>query len=247
MSLGTGIFLSTLVFALLYLYKITRDRWNWRRAAQRTLVALSVIIAVAALGAVGVFVFEKIGNVPHQQTGYDDLRLGMTMAEVKYVKGFPPNVVDKNDKDTWGGWRVIKATKDDLKEKRVDDFALWLYDRNDQTRLDVDFDLKKGTVNSIGCFSNGVMDCPPLVGIQDGTTEEIVLQKLGKPSHERIEGVSKRMYFEDLRVWFDLTQNKVYMMGVQYPAAVWWARDAGAGDPAPVPDAAKVGEIRKEH
>jgi hypothetical protein len=83
------------MFALLYLYKITRDRWNWRRAAWRTLLALGAVIAVAALGAVGVFIFEEIGNAPHQQTGYADLRLGMTMAEVKYVKGFPPSVVDK--------------------------------------------------------------------------------------------------------------------------------------------------------
>src|SRR5258707_14457337 len=96
MSLGFGIFLSALVFALLYLYQITRDRWNWSRVGRRSLVALGVVLAVAALGVVCIFVFEAIRNAPHQQTGYADLRLGMTMSEVKYVKGYPPNVVDKN-------------------------------------------------------------------------------------------------------------------------------------------------------
>jgi hypothetical protein len=143
MSLGTGIFLSALLFAFLYLYKITRNRWNWQRATRRALVALGAIVAVAALGTVGIFVFEQIGNVPHPQTGYADLRLGMTMTEVKYTKGYPPNVVDKNATDKWGGWSVVNVTKD-LKGQRVEDFAMWSYDSNDRTRIDIDFDLQKG-------------------------------------------------------------------------------------------------------
>jgi hypothetical protein len=217
MSLGTGIFLSALLLWLLYLYKITRDRWNWQRAAWRTLIAFGVVIAVAALGAVGVFIFEEIGNVPHLQTGYADLRLGMTMAEVKYVKGFPLNVVDKNDINKWGDWSVINTK--DLKGQRVEDFAMWSYDQNDRTRIDIHFDPKKGTVKAIGCFSNGVMECPPLVGIQDGTTEDVVLKALGKPSHEQIDGVTKKMEFENLRIWIYLKQSKVYMIGVKDSAS----------------------------
>jgi uncharacterized protein YuzE len=192
MSLGTGIFLSALVFAFLYLYKITRDRWNWRRAARRTLVAFGAIIAVAALGTVGVVVVEEVGDMPRPQTGYADLRLGMTMTEVKYLKGYPPNVIDKNDTDKLGGWRVVNATKD-LNGRHVEDFAEWSYEINDKTRIDIDFDSKNGKVTGIGCFSAEVMECPPLFGIQDGTTEDVLLKKLGKPSHQQIDGVTKKM------------------------------------------------------
>jgi hypothetical protein len=92
---------------------------------------------------------------------------------------------------------------------------MWSYDQNDRTRIDIDFDLKKGTVKGIGCYSSGAMDCPPLVGIQDGTTEDVVLRKLGKPSHEQIDGVTKKLEFEKLRVWFYFKQSKVYVMGVK--------------------------------
>ena len=36
MTLGTGISLSMVVIAVVALYGITRDRWNWRRFVKRT-------------------------------------------------------------------------------------------------------------------------------------------------------------------------------------------------------------------
>jgi hypothetical protein len=97
MSVGTGIFLGAVVLAIVYLYKITRDRWKWPNLARRGMVALGLALVVVALGVVSVLIYEKIENMPRKQTGYADLLLGMTMDEVKYVKGIPTNVLGKPD------------------------------------------------------------------------------------------------------------------------------------------------------
>jgi hypothetical protein len=54
MSLGTGIFLSSLVLATVILYGITKDRWPWRRIVSHTartlaLFALAAIVVMAAI------------------------------------------------------------------------------------------------------------------------------------------------------------------------------------------------------
>src|SRR5712671_3172722 len=99
MSVGSAIFLAALVFALLYLYKITSDRWNWWKIVRWSLVAAASVLALLALGMAGVLVYEKIGDKPQKRMAYADLRLGMTMAEVKYVKGYPTDVLENPGKE----------------------------------------------------------------------------------------------------------------------------------------------------
>jgi hypothetical protein len=58
------------------------------------------------------------------------------------------------------------------------------------------------------------MNCPPLFGIQDGTGEDTLVEKLGNPSNAKIDGVAKKMEYRNLGAWFYLAKKKVYMMGV---------------------------------
>jgi ABC-type nickel/cobalt efflux system permease component RcnA len=48
MDIGTAIFLSSLVFATVALYAITKDRWNWRHFA----LDVGRVLAGLAIGAI---------------------------------------------------------------------------------------------------------------------------------------------------------------------------------------------------
>ena len=48
MDLGTGIFLSTALLAIVLLYGFTKDRWRWRKIIVRTLFSGLLIVAASA-------------------------------------------------------------------------------------------------------------------------------------------------------------------------------------------------------
>lgn len=218
MPAGTAIFLAALVFAVLYLYQITRDRWNWRRVVRSSLMAVAAMVAFLSSILAGIFVFDKISNRPKKQTGYTDLRLGMTMAEVKYAKGYPPYVLEnpESQKDTgpWMGNTVI-ATKDFAADQRAENYRSWGYETDAHgTRVDIDFATTTKSVNRIACYSQGNMNCPSLLGVYDGTNEAYIIEQFGKPTHEEIDGVAKKITYANLGIWFYLVKMKVYVLGV---------------------------------
>jgi len=216
MSAGLAILLVGFLFAGLYLYKVTRDRWNWRRVARWSLISLGSLVGLVILGGVGLFVFYRVDNWPHKQTAYEDLYLGMTMAEVKYIKGIPSVVLDppKYDAKFGGPLQLGVPTKALPEGKHVEDYFWWQYDSSG-SRLDVDFDPKTKAINRIGCYSKAVLNCPLLLGLSDGSSENVVIEKLGKPSFEHIDGVAKEMEFANFGVWFYLEKQKVYYLGVK--------------------------------
>jgi hypothetical protein len=69
-------------------------------------------------------------------------------------------------------------------------------------------------LREITCFSRNTMNCLPLLGIQDGTSEDTLVEKLGNPNNQKIDGVTKKMDYSNLGAWFYLEKRKVYMMGV---------------------------------
>jgi len=217
MSVGLAIFLATLMFALLYLYQITRDRWNWRRFLRRSSMAVTALLVLSSLGLVATLGYQKIAGRPEKQTGYADLRLGMTMAEVQYAKGYPPYVLEepKDQKDAELGW-LQTATKDFTDQQHVEDYTSWSYasDANG-TRLDIEFAPTTRALNQIACYSQGVMNCPKLLEISDGMSETDTVDRLGKPTQADFNGVTKRIIYKHLGVWFYLVKMKVYMLAVK--------------------------------
>ncbi|MGD9769700.1 MAG: hypothetical protein AB7U62_18860, partial [Pseudolabrys sp.] len=89
MDLGTGIFLSSVVLAVVILYGITKDRWSWRRIVKRTALVLLCLVILGTVVGVGISYWPQIPQKPERQTTYAGLRLGMTQDEVLYGKGYP--------------------------------------------------------------------------------------------------------------------------------------------------------------
>jgi len=154
------------------------------------------------------------------QTEYAGLRLADTMAEVKYAEGYPPFVVQnpenaKADGNPFSFFEVIE-TKTLSGDQKLEDCRSWEYpDDQSKVRIDVEFDAPTKTLNSIFCYSEGSNACPAILGISVGTDEAAILADLGKPSEERIDGITKIMKYNSLNAWFYLTKKKVYMLGLK--------------------------------
>jgi hypothetical protein len=145
----------------------------------------------------------------------------MTMAEVKYVKGYPTDVLENPGTKVAEAlnppsrYRLVLPTKEFKKDQRAEDYSAWEYEQPDQkNRINVDFGAPGGTVKGIACFSTGTMNCPALVGIRDGTSEEVVVEKLGTPSRAQIDGVTKKIEYDSFNTWFYLEKRQVYYLGV---------------------------------
>jgi hypothetical protein len=215
MSIGLAIFLSSLVFALVALYGITRDRWGWRKIVRRATLALLFILALGVLTFAGVHIWDRIPTSIPKQTAYAGLRIGMPHDEVKYVKGYPPKVYgEAATEGDWKGSQPVIETKTLEKDKRVEDYVDWSYDI-EGGRIDVEFDPTKTGIIVIRCYSaDKLRRCPSILGISDGDTEQEVIRKFGKPEKSSIEGVSKSLYYTKAGIYFVLVKEQVYMLGI---------------------------------
>jgi hypothetical protein len=215
MSIGTGIFLSSLLLAVVILYGLTKDRWRWRTFARRLgyFVVGLVVLGVAAGGAF--YVWDHWPRSKVKQTEYAGVRIGMTQDEVRYVNGYPPTVFGALETSGEAkGFQAIIETKNLEKGKTVDDYVDWSYGGY-SNRTDVQFDLQKTGVVVVQCYSTDKLRrCPAIEGIADGDSEQEVVRVFGKPDVSKIDGVSKSIYYRTLGVFFTLTQESVYLLGV---------------------------------
>jgi hypothetical protein len=65
--------------------------------------ALTVTCLVAVVAG-GVYAWNRFAILNFEQTEYAGLRLGTTMAEIKYVKGVPTNVLEVEQAGQWQGY-----------------------------------------------------------------------------------------------------------------------------------------------
>ena len=218
MTIGTGIFLSAVIFGVLTLYYITRDRWNWPSIMRRFGIGAASLVVIAIFFAVAIWGYEKITNLPQRQTTYSDIDLGMKMLEVRYVKGEPSYVMLPTIKSgPYAGSAPIIESKNFKQGQLAENYLSWGYDAADKrSYVEVDFDSKTRKVDQITCYSEGFFNCPPLLGILDGDEEENVISRLGQPTHVAFETGSgvKRLTYTNLNVRYYLLKKRVYMLQV---------------------------------
>lgn len=90
MSVGLAILLSSLLFAVVLLYGMTKHRWSWRRIVERTRQTFIVLIVLTA-AVIGFWYFwNQLPTPPSPQTEYAGLRLGIGPDEVISQKVIRP-------------------------------------------------------------------------------------------------------------------------------------------------------------
>jgi hypothetical protein len=82
MTLGEGIFYSSLFLGVIALYIATKDRWRWKRIIFWPLGLVSLV-------AIGVGVFAYLSSLPTAQTEFWGVSLGEKKEDITFRKGAP--------------------------------------------------------------------------------------------------------------------------------------------------------------
>jgi len=94
MTLGLGIFLSSLFLGTIFLFFATKDRWNWKKII---LWPLAILVVTSGL----FYAYVLYQDRPKVQNSFWEIPLNATKADVKFMKGDPT----KTEDDVW---RYIK-------------------------------------------------------------------------------------------------------------------------------------------
>lgn len=195
--------------------KITRR--GWRR--------VGIAVAVLAV-AVTAFGLERgYQAFADQLKGMDRVRLNQSRAEVMYRLGSPSMVLGAPEEIVIDGKVVghdrpalyVEGKQGDQNTmpagRDVKNYTAWVYSPDKLgTDLIVEFD-KAGLVEALTCTARGdnIFACGPVAGIWNTDTEEKVL-KLGKPTLDSVDGVTKTIEYADIGVRYYLTKGEAYSL-----------------------------------
>lgn len=187
----------------------------------KRLLKWAAIALLALMGLVGGFLGyehyqEFLRNKPRQLTDYAGVALGDSVAQVRYALGDPESFFEATEKGASNEWiefpRVFKVG-DAESEKLLNLSSEWRYS-GQNTVTSIGFDKAGGAVTAIACYSSSVYACPTLLSLQDGDTEEAVLEHLGPPASESIENGRRTMRYPQYNLNLGLERKKVFMLEV---------------------------------
>lgn len=86
MSLGTAIFLSSVVLGIVILFISTKGRWKWKKII---LWPVLVLVGLSILLGAGYYIYTLVSNRPKLQTSFWGISLNSTRGDIKFLKGDP--------------------------------------------------------------------------------------------------------------------------------------------------------------
>ncbi len=178
---------------------------------------LPIIIVLLSLVAG----FYYYSNQALKITEYQDLKLGMSMDEAIYAIGEDfALTLEGIDKDSWCPTCPRVVDKDEIKKAGgIKNFVMWEYSYP-ESELGLVFDSKEKLI-SINCrdmrvtrrnFKNGLSEQCHIAGIHTQSSEDEVIEILGKPSKESLDTKSyvKTMTYKKRNLELLLSGKKVY-------------------------------------
>jgi hypothetical protein len=194
MTLGTSIFLSTLMLSVVILFVVTKDRWNWKRIVRWAFV---LPLGLAVIAAAGVYMYLHLQDQPKVQDDFFGIQLQATVADVKFTKGEPSA---KDGEDRW--IYNVGFSSDDEKD------AQYL----------VQF--KNGRVRFVIYSAEpSIIVNPYLLGFTIGSHYQEVQKKLGAPSHTATsaDDLDRMLSYDRFNSFFSFRQSKLAAYGVFDP------------------------------
>lgn len=220
MTLGTGIFLSTLLLALVGLYINTRGRWNWIKISLWALGSAVLLIA----GGVGIyFAVEYQENRPRPQTGFGRIEIGEVQSDVLFKEGKP--------KYSWPDEDSVTET--------------WAYFRDDSYTY-VQFKTKK--VSAIQYTTTKAWSYVEVNGISLGNHVEVVVDHLGEPDvvSESADQLSRIYNYKKYHCAYEMQAGKVQSLIIIHPKNFPWKYLAEYNPISPAEKTAKTGPWDKD-
>lgn len=219
MAIGTGIFLGLAILAIVLLYTQTKDRWRWGRIAKWTAAVIATPIVIGAGWLAYDALQDHLRSRPERATAYADIALGDSMEEVRYSKGVPDDVMKEDDSlpNNPRGWLTVVSVPHLPKGQDITDYLHWSYDDQFAGRIDAEFSPDSKTVVRVSCYSGENQTCAGLVGVSSGTTEAVLLDRLGEPSSADIEPESgvKTLRYAQFNATYRLKERRVYSLRLE--------------------------------
>ena len=205
MTLGEGIFLSTLVLSLTALFIVTKDRWKWKKIL---LWPTAILVGIAALAGGGVYVTSLIPMKPKVEEIFWGITLNASKADLKFMKGEPTKTEDD-------GWTY------ETKKEYGNDWSVYRISFRDNK------------IRYVLYSGSNWLDSPALQEIRLNDSSQKVHSKFGEPSHTAIsDDQLRRIYsYDNYHVFFMLERDQVQAYGIFNPAfePLQFSKESNAG------------------
>jgi hypothetical protein len=187
-------------------------------------------LGLTSLVLIGLITYKSKSSFSPERSSFDSylgISLNSSMDEVKYALGVPSEVLFKDDKPfkladgTTIKDSLVVATKDEIRAKNgVNNFFYWQYNLPEY-RIDVSFDSNLKKVISIGCYVANSSSYKPknceIGGFNVKADEASILEKLGKPERDEINGVTKTLFYNQLNLQLIFEKKQLYYIIVGAP------------------------------
>lgn len=200
MSLGTGILLSSFLFAILILFIITKDRWKWKKIL---LWIMIIIIVIPVSIFVGSMIYDKYYLENHARNSlkpvqsFEDLSIGATKNDVKFLKGEPKITNQLWEYSSWNPFRGGHHIT-----------ILWS-NENKIREIAITFDK---------CLEN-CTEKHLILNIWSSHTYKDIIERLGEPSEvfSSPDDLRRHLIYKKYNVSFGLVQNEILMFSIYDP------------------------------
>ena len=207
MSLGLGIFLSTVFLSLIYM--LTKKLLPWKKCIKFIAIFVLSIFIISFIIYFGV---EKYKAYPRAVKEYWNIKIGDDSEDVLFYKGKPQDEFEKfggyalpdaNNKSKWDKYKIPPNTKD------ADFKTIWDY-KEDDSYYRIEF-TKDKKVKSVTCSGNFFWHCPSVSTISIGSSFENIVKIFGYPKEENYEKSFgfRYLYYPEYNIKFHLEKNKV--------------------------------------
>ena len=193
MSLGLGIFLSSLFLGIIFLFNATKDRWNWEKIL--LIWPLCFVLIVGVLGGAGFYIYNQYENKPKIYDTYLNIPLNASEADLIFLKG------DENN------------YKNYTEDKSIE---LYAYISDDQ---DIFVRLKEGKIWRVSCYSDSSYNCRSLNRVNLHDSASVVRKKIGEPDSVSIsdDNVERIWLYDKYNIYMILSKGKVDALGIFEP------------------------------
>jgi len=195
MTLGLGIFLSSLFLGIIYIFVSTKDRWNWKKIL--FVWPLCIVLVVGVIGGAGFYIYNHYENKHKTYNRYIDIPLNAPESDLFFLKGH----------------EYLK--KDYTRDKS---FVFYQYEIKDKYQFNVI--LKDNKIWRISCYSDTSYDCPSLNKIQIHDSANKVKERLGEPNHvsSNDDNTQRIWAYEQFNIYMMLSKGKINGIGIFEPS-----------------------------
>jgi len=193
MILRLAFFSMVIVAGLLAFYFLTRKKWNWSGVSGSLTIALTAVFLIP----IGMFIWVSYENRLQLINNLDGITLGSQSADLRFLKGDPLLVVDKENQQ-----------------------VLWRYENPINPGNFTDVYLKNDQVIEIS-FLGKCKFCNQVSGFGVGTHYNDILKRFGEPSdiEDLRNNLRRRINYPEYQVFYLLEKNKVVSQGIYQPSS----------------------------